>query len=523
MKAKRIPLVLMVLVLLVLLPATAAAAPGDIVSCTMPLNLSNSPGFNSSDPLLVADPSGVAHLFWVERLTGPPNAQPDSPDTLMYSRWEDGRWSQPLDIFFSPTNVFNKRINAPRAVIDAAGDIHLIWIGPDYRLYYSSAPAASADSAHSWRPQKLVARDHSGSQYGADVAYGPPNTLHILYAAGTGGGLPSDNRTNRAVSYIRSEDGGLSWSDPVDIFTFLDPTHGASNIRLYADPLGPLYATWTEWDNSGNGQAIYFALSPDGGHTWQPAQVLDRRVGDEYERDWTVVEKLDDGGLIALWEGGYRAYPQAQYSYNGGETWSRPIDTFYWLIADNGFAEFERDGSNRLHVFLPRRIREGYADRCSSFLNCTGEGNALWHSVWESQTNWREPRPVGDFMIPDIGGNYTSTAIVGGNRLLAAWFDYTSLELQVMECQIEDTAAVPARPWPATATPVSTPTPEQIAARVLPTATPPPPVPTLSPELAQTGERPTSSSSMIVLGLGPAILIVGGVLVLDRLRRRRQP
>jgi len=102
--------------LLLILPAGAAAAPGDVVSCTMPLNLSNSPDFNSSDPLLVADQTGVAHLFWTERLTGPPNAQPDAPDTLMYSRWEDGRWSQPLDIFFSPTNVFNKRINAPRAV-----------------------------------------------------------------------------------------------------------------------------------------------------------------------------------------------------------------------------------------------------------------------------------------------------------------------------------------------------------------------------------------------------------------------
>ncbi len=344
--------------------------------------------------------------------------------------------------------------------------------------------------------------------------------MHVLYAAGTGGGLPSDNRTNRAVSYIRSEDGGLSWSDPVDIFTFLDPTHGASNIRLYADPLGPLYATWTEWDNSGNGQAIYFARSPDGGRTWQPAQVLDRRVGEDYERDWTAVEKLDDGGLIALWEGGYRAYPQAQYSYNGGETWSRPIDTFYWLIADNGFAEFERDGSNRLHVFLPRRIREGYSDRCSSFLNCTGEGNALWHSVWESQTSWREPRPAGDFMVPDIGGNFTSTAIVGGNRLLAAWFDYTSLELQVMECQIEDAASVPARPWPVRAAPVSTPTPQQAVVNVLPTSTPPPPAPTLSPESTQIAQ-PTSSSSLVLFGLAPAILMVGGVLALDRLRRRR--
>ncbi len=503
-------------------PGVAAAGPGDVTGCTMPINLSNTPGYASADPLLLADPAGVVHLFWAERVLGQPDAQPNVPDTLLYSRWENGRWSAPLDLFFSPRNVFNKRISGPSAVLDSAGTIHLIWQGPDYRLYYSSAPAAAAASARSWRPQQLVTVDQSGTQYSADIAFGPPNTLHMLYGSGTGGAMPSDNRTNRAVTYIRSDDGGDTWSDPVDIYTFTDPSHGASNVRLLADPSGAVYATWTEWDSSGNGQAIYFARSSDSGTSWDPAVVLERRVGDEYERDWTALAKLDDDQLVALWEGGFRAYPQAQYSFNDGGAWSQPVDTFYWLIADNGFAEFERDSSGRLHVFLPRRIREGYEDRCNSFPGCTGDGNALWHSVWEGETRWREPRPAGDFLAENIGGNYTSAVITGGNRLMAAWFLYAETELMLMECRIEGAEEIAAQPWPSpTTTPAPSPTLQPIATVTLPapTAFPTPPPITAS---GFTGAPPASSPmALIIPGLAAAFILVGGTIAIQQFRRRR--
>jgi hypothetical protein len=505
-------------VLCLLLPSAAAAGPGDVVNCSQPLDISNSPGYSSEDPFLLTDPAGTVHLFWAERLKGPPNAQPGTPDTLMYSRWEDGGWSEPLDIFFSPKQVFNKRINSPRAVLDKVGNIHLIWIGPDYRLFYSSSPASTASSAQSWRPQELIAQDQTGTQYSADIAYGPPDTLHILYAGGTGGGLPSDNRTNRAVVYTRSDDGGATWSDPVDIFTILDPTRGPSNIRLYADPLGPLYATWTEWDASGNGQAIYFARSPDGGHTWQPAVLLDQRVGDEYERDWTAIEKLDDGGLVTFWEGGTRAYPQAQYSYDGGNAWSQPIDTFYWLIADNGPAQFVRDSANRLHVFLMRRIREGYDDRCDALPDCGRHpsSNGIWHSVWERETRWREPQPVNF-----SSHSYLSAVPFGGNQVVLASFGYEEGDIFITQCSIEGAEPVAARPWPvqvAQAAPVSTSVPRT----PLPTATDAATSPTPRPFQPLTVTPPSSTldkESALVLGLAPALLVIGGILLVNQIRR----
>src|SRR5690606_34340805 len=113
-------------------------------------NMSNSDGFVSADPFLLADPSGAVHLFWAERLTGEAGAIPNVPDTLMYSRWQQGEWSKPNDIFISPPSNFNRKISSIRGRIDEDGFIHLIWIGPDSTFFYSAAYADAAASARAW-------------------------------------------------------------------------------------------------------------------------------------------------------------------------------------------------------------------------------------------------------------------------------------------------------------------------------------------------------------------------------------
>ena len=102
--------------------------------------MSNSEGYTSVDPLLLADPAGPVHLFWAERTTGLADAVPNVPDTLMYALWDGSSWSKPVDIFISPSDLFNKHIGAIRGVIDDQSVIHLVWIGPDSHFYYSSAP-----------------------------------------------------------------------------------------------------------------------------------------------------------------------------------------------------------------------------------------------------------------------------------------------------------------------------------------------------------------------------------------------
>ena len=494
-----------------------ASGPGSIINCRKPINLSNSEGYSSIDPFMIPDPAGFVHLFWAERVFGDPGA--GGTDAIMYSKWDGKNWSTPNDIFLSPRDHLNRKITGVRGVLDDQGIIHLTWMGPDNTLFYSSGPAYQAGIASAWEKPVLLAEDQAGAQYSFDIAYEAPQTLYILY------GTLRENEA-ASIAYIRSTDNGRVWSDSEDIYIFPGLDSGASNIRLLVDAPDKVYATFTEWDLSGNGQVIYFTRSLDNGDSWEYPVVLDKRLDNEYERDWTNLTTLRDNELVVIWEGGFRAYPQAQYSYDGGETWTKPIDTFPWLIADNGYANLLRDGDNRLHTFLVRRIREGAGDVCR-FPGCAqaevrGTTNTLWHSVWEGGTIWRSPEPVGEILYPtpdgdlaSIGGNFSAVAINHGNQLVVAWFDYTYFELTAMNCEIDGTSYVDARATPTPIpTPVITPTPENTVAAHL--ALLPTPVSRDIISQQQTDPEPPATQNpgmAIWAGLFSALVIVTAIIV----------
>lgn len=506
-------------------PTQVNGAPGDVINCSPPLNLSNSEDYASQDPFLLADPAGVAHLFWVERITDIPGSS--HPNAIMYTVWNGTTWSEPVDIFLSPPDIPNPRVQYPRAVLDNQGIIHLAWVGPEGTFFYSSAPAAEAGYASAWQQPLLLASDQTGMEYSFDLAYEPPQTLHIVYGKG-----PALLNVLRSVVYIQSVDGGSTWSEPVDLYNFTDPERGASTIRVLVDEPN-IYTTWTEWDTTGNGQAIYFARSLDDGATWDYPVVLAERSGTEYERDWTNPMVLDKDQLIVMWEGGHRAYPQAQYSYDGGVTWGDPIDTFYWLIADNGFAKLMWDHTGRLHTFLVRRIREGNGDKCR-FPGCRfawsrNSTNTLWHSTWEGGQRWQEPKPVGNFGegyvgkndIWDIGGSFTTVAFVNGNQVVTAWFNFTDQELAVMNCELEGVPPITPQPWPtATPLPTITPVPTAAAITVSSNETPQLTPRTLSKDIVIPSTTDSNPGQPIWFSILPSLVIIIIIITVKQLRSR---
>jgi hypothetical protein len=487
--------------------STICVAQADEITWSRVINISNSPGFTSTDPFLLADPAGKAHLFWAEKVSNEPGNQ---PDTIMYSIWDGATWSNPIDIVYSPPATGNLLTIYPHAVLDDIGQIHLFWIEqpnfPNYTLYHSYAYASEAYSARAWSVPKVVTEDLTGTEYSIDVASRPNGELHLVHARVRQGFSPPEDR---AVAYLRSEDRGVSWSEPIDIWSIPDPERGANTTRLFLASPGKVYATWSEWDITGNGQAVYFARSLDNGDTWDRPVRLSERAGDEYERDWPRLALLGEDQLVVMWEGGFRAYRHAMYSYDGGVTWSEPIDTFPWLIGENGFVEFAYDSTGKLHLFIAQRVREGYIER--------GEREGLWHSVWEGGRKWREPVLSGGInamVNPKV-------VIIRGNQVVATWYAPPTYEIMVMTGRIENAPEIPFQPLPsATAHPFTIEPQLGSTPLVVSTSTPtPPPTPIVLDEELKKYISPVNPGREVIMGILPSLVVIGLLVFIFKHRK----
>lgn len=492
------------IILTTTVPAAAQAqdqkqAP-DIIDITI-RNLSNTVE-SSVDPLLLADKTGIVHLFWSEDVGGRLSiGGTTGGNTIMYSRWDGVSWSTPVDILLSPLDTADASFGDPKAyapagVIDDQGVIHLIWLGqyPE-KLYYSYAHAAEAGSASSWSTPVALIDDSTGSEYSADIKYIAPQTFYIAYARVHWETQYVDDQP-RSLAYIRSQDGGQTWSDPQDISVVPDPDRGYSNVRLTQAPGTRLFVSWTEWDSSGNGQAVYVARSLDNGDSWTQPIKLAERAPIDYERDFLQLAWLEGDRFVAVWEGGFRAYRQFMYSDDNGLTWSKAEDRFYWLIGDNGFPIFVRDSADNLHFFVAQRIREGSIGRSGTL--------GLWHSVWLGGTKWMDAELVG-------GGNdmvFIAAVVVNGNQLVVAWYATLQGEVMVMNATVEGVPTIPPEPWPTVNTEA-----QEVEATIVPLQTTQIPSittqTTIPNDLAQIASGSTVNvGSPIFIAMVPTLLII---------------
>ncbi|MBE0410256.1 MAG: exo-alpha-sialidase [Anaerolineales bacterium] len=483
-------------------PQTASAQTGSI-NWDERINISQSPNMTSTDPFLLGDPAGLAHLFWAEKVFNVPG---NVPDTVMYAAWDGQNWSQPIDVHFSPPSHGNQVVAFPHAVIDGNGIIHLIWLAqpnfPNYTLFYSWSHSNQAINQSGWSPPVAIAEDLTGTNYSIDIKVDSQQHLHIVYSRVPAGDSPPELR---ATTYVSSTDSGETWSEPIDIYTVSVPSNGTSNTRLLIDDDDNIFASWSVWDRTGNGQAIGFARSMDNGLTWEAPILIAERIGNEYERDWNNMAYLGDNTIVAFWEGGWRAYRHVMYSYDAGLTWTDPTDIFPGLIGENGFVEFVRDGDGNLHLFYSQRTREG---------NNLRSGFGLWHSVWEGGTRWREPTLSG--------GNYPmlnpKVAIINGNQIVSTWYTSPEFEIWVMTGTIIGVTSVLPQLWEIVEMePENTSTPETNIVLSTPVHEQPVLILETEPSSSHLGDNP---GMVILLGIFPSFFIVSIVFLIVRQNRR---
>jgi hypothetical protein len=304
-----------------------------------PLNLFETAG-RASEAEVVADRSGAVHVFWAYAAPTPQGSE--GAQAIYYARLQDGAWSEPVDVLVSP----GARVaRMPSVASDDAGYLHVVWSASD-AIYYSRAYAPEAGSARGWTwPTPLVG---GVSALDPAIAAGPDNTLYAVWTQALAG-----------LVFARSEDGGRNWSSPEIIFEASADTELARWGRVAVDGAGRLHVvlTHTTIDPTGRyglseARFLYYLRSEDRGATWSDPLL----VTPEPDFGEINVATFGEDTVHLAWNG--RAGHKGRYhqwSPDGGRTWSNTTEV---LAPDSaagdagltGFPALVTDASGVLHM-----------------------------------------------------------------------------------------------------------------------------------------------------------------------------
>ncbi|MEO0208256.1 MAG: hypothetical protein ABIL50_06870 [candidate division WOR-3 bacterium] len=169
-----------------------------------------------------------------------------------------------------------------------------------YAVWWRSSGSCRSTNGATWSSPTNAAcmtPDIAPNPYPAGyqpVGWGKGN-IGIIYMAGS--------LSNLKVEFVKSTNGGATWSSPVRI-TSNPPSVAEYMPALAADPYGGLHAFW--YDNSaGTGLwGLYYSYSTDGGNSWSSPI----RVSDTY---FPFVDRSGCGGVSGVdytndcWPGHY--------------------------------------------------------------------------------------------------------------------------------------------------------------------------------------------------------------------------
>jgi hypothetical protein len=362
-----------------------AVAQSVSVSWGQPIILTD-PKIQSWSPTITADSAGGVHILWSQSmLSGSPVGQ---GDTIYYTRWDGVKWSTPSDILVTPNGL---GAEYPDVAVTPDGIIHAIWGtgGENSRLMYARAPVCCADDPRNWTNPVVLGT--SVNQTSA-IKVDSQGTLHIVYAS----------LSEKKVIYLRSENSGQDWSDPVSL---LSGTRRQDEYTAYprvsVDERGRIHVVWSIMPYPG--RAVMYSRSDDSGVTWKdpvPIDAYDRfRYEEEFGPYLIDVEAVGEDEVHLSWDGAPTVERHHVWSSDGGETWSDP-DTFIPELTGGGRAlwnDMEADSSGVLHAVSIKQP---------------------WAAQW-NRGGWSQSVAIGQRSFAED----MRLAISNGNQLHVVWLE----------------------------------------------------------------------------------------------------
>lgn len=474
--------IVILLGLLLLAPPCPAIAQTGEGGWSVPAKIYEGQG-TMSEPALAADQMGILHAFWKYLEEG-------SPSAIFYARWNSSEWSQPVDVVATSGSP-----QGPSAVVDRFGMIHLIWQGPGNALYYSSASVEDAHTASGWTEPVLLVQSNAHADIKSDAA----GTLYLVYP-----GLQRDG-----VYCMISENGGGNWMAPSLVASPVKPDATTEFVRLSVSPDGDLHVVWSEFRLPLGMPAlgVFYARSDDRGQTWSRPYEL----ADEPYLEANIVA-VDENTIHVAWnapvglKGRYH-----RWSGDGGATWSNTNEIASPELGGGSTnpPALSVDSAGTVHVVV--NTQPGGVDATMY----TAGRNGAWLPLLD--LSHAAPEYIG------LINEASALAITRGHLLHVLFVDNDGARIW-HTYKSSSASVVPATPFtPLILQHLSTDeaevvTPRPAADKASNLAPDDVSTETKSFNVAPTGSASLSSS--LIIGILPAAVLVGGVMLYALSRRR---
>lgn len=288
----------------------------------------------ASDPWVQFGGDGTAYFAAVSwNVSNPEVAQ------FVATSSDGGRtWERPVAVIrASDPNVSNASRPALTADPTQEQTMYVVWAqshsAPANAVHGSVGFSRTTDGGKTWSEARTIYDAPSGMQTSANEIIVLPNgdLLNMFTELRMGGGSEAPRR-NR-ISFIRSSDGGATWSQPVVLATseltdIVDPRTGAkvrvgdSFAHKAVDPRAGTSTIHVVWADARftNGRAMQIALATttDGGLTWTDPVAVSPEPGTQQFIPGIAV---NDSGHVAV----------AWYGFSADSSASKELMTSYWI------------------------------------------------------------------------------------------------------------------------------------------------------------------------------------------------
>jgi len=279
--------------------------------------------------LLLCDAYQNTYLLWAEQ---------SNNGAAIYLRTDaDNGWSTARDVLVVPGAVI---FNLAAAIANPTDTLHVIWSDQYLRgnLYYSQSPLPTVEQPLSWATPQLLAPNVDWASIKTDSK----GAVHVVY------GTTDDSGLDHTIYHLASTDSGATWSNPVVAYSVVSELPALIRPELAIDGRDRLHVGISL--NSleyGAYSEVGYIRSEDGGQTWSPYRQF-QNTGSTFQGvAWIAPYAFGNDEVHLTWHDPRRMHT---WSIDGGQTWREPKEIMPLGAAFGGRNELTQDSAGVVHV-----------------------------------------------------------------------------------------------------------------------------------------------------------------------------